>query len=217
MREVELVIFDMDGLMFDTEVVAKRAWREVGKLNNYDITQEFLLTLLGRNKKSVEEEFKKLFGEDFPFDNMYSQQGKHASSIIENEGLGIKEGLIELIDHLREKKIKIAVATSTSRERAEKLLFIAGVLEKFDKVLCGDEVTKGKPDPEIFLTVCEKLDIKPCNALVLEDSEKGLEAAVAGGIKCIVVPDLMEPSEKHISMAHSKVKNLKEVIDMFNS
>lgn len=216
MREIKLVIFDMDGLMFDTEVVSKRAWREVGKLNNYDITQEFLLTLLGRNKKSVEEEFKKLFGDDFPFDSMYSKQGKHANSIIENEGLGIKEGLIELIDHLKEKKIKIAVATSTSRDRAEKLLSLAGVLDKFDKILCGDEVTKSKPDPEIFLTVCENLDVEPCNALVLEDSEKGLEAAVAGGIKCIVVPDLVEPSEKHVSMAHSKVKSLKEVIEMFS-
>lgn len=217
MKEIELVIFDMDGLMFDTEVVAKRAWRETAKANNYNITHEFFLTLIGRNKKAVEMEFKKLFGEEFPFDDIYVQQGKQASSIIENEGLKIKEGLIELLSVLKEKKVKIAVATSTSRDRTNKLLSLAGISEKFDKILCGDEVTNGKPDPEIFLTVCKKLNVSPEKALVLEDSEKGVEAAAAGKIKCIVVPDLIEPSEKHVKLAHSKVKSLKEVVNMFNS
>ncbi|GIM28802.1 hydrolase [Clostridium polyendosporum] len=214
MSKVELVIFDMDGLMFDTETLAKRAWQETGKIYNYDISQEFLLGLLGMNKKSIAEEFRKEFGENFPFDEIYIEQGKCVSRIIEEEGLGVKEGLRELLDYLTEKKIKKAVATSSIRERAEKLLSIAGVLDKYDRVICGDEVTKGKPDPEIFVTVCKKLDVDPANAIVLEDSERGLEAAVAGGIRCIMVPDLVEPSEKHTKLAHSKVKNLIEVINL---
>lgn len=214
MSRVELVIFDMDGLMLDTETVAKRAWQEIGKVYNYDISEEFLLGLLGMNKKSVAGEFRKQFGEDFPFDDIYIEQGKCVNRIIEEEGLGIKEGLTELLDYLTENKIKKAVATSSIRERAEKLLSIAGVLDKYDRVICGDEVTKGKPDPEIFLTACEKLNVNPKNAVVLEDSERGLEAAVAGGIRCILVPDLVEPSEKHTKLAYSKVKSLTEVMDL---
>jgi HAD superfamily hydrolase (TIGR01509 family) len=213
MDKIELVIFDMDGLMFDTETLAKRAWQQVGSEHNYEISDEFLLGLLGRNKKSIEQEFKKGFGEDFDFNDMYSKQGKCMNNYIEEEGLGIKKGLIEILDFLTEKKIKKAVATSSIRERAEKLLSIAGVLDKFDSVICGDEVTKSKPDPEIFLTVCKKLNVDPSNALVLEDSERGLEAAIAGRIRCIIVPDLVEPSEQHIRSAHAKVANLIEVMN----
>lgn len=214
MSKIELVIFDMDGLMFDTEALTKRAWQEIGRVHDYDISKEFLLSLLGMNKKSISGEFKKSFGEDFPFDDMYVEQGQCVGRIIEEEGLGVKNGLVELLDYLTENGIKKAVATSSIRERAQKLLSIAGVLDKFDRVICGDEVTKGKPDPEIFLTVCKKLDVDPSNAIVLEDSERGLEAAVAGGIRCILIPDLVEPSEKHTKLAHSKVKDLIEVIKL---
>lgn len=214
MNEVKLAIFDMDGLMFDTEMLTKRAWMEIGKTYNYDITLDFLLGLLGMNKTSISNRFKSIHGEEFPFDKLYVEQGKVVNRIIEEEGLGVKEGLIELLDFLDEKGIKKAVATSSSRERAERLLSIAGILDRFDRVICGDEVTKGKPDPEIFLTVCKKLDVEPKEAIVFEDSERGLEAAVAGGIKCVIIPDLVEPSEKHVGLAYAKLKNLLEVIDL---
>ncbi|MHC1682142.1 MAG: HAD family hydrolase [Clostridiaceae bacterium] len=217
MKKFELVIFDMDGLMFDTELISKRAWKDIGKLNNFEVSDEFLLGLLGRNGKAIELQFKGLFGEEFPFAELYKAKELRADDIIEEEGLVKKEGLIELIDYLKANDFKIAVATSSSREKAHRLLSIAGVLEKFDKVLCGDEISKGKPDPEIFLTVCQKLDVEPSKAIVLEDSERGLEAAVAGGIACVLIPDLVEPSEKHVSLAHSKVKSLKEIIEILNS
>jgi HAD superfamily hydrolase (TIGR01509 family) len=214
MDRIELVIFDMDGLMFDTEALTKRAWQEVGKVHNYDIPMQFLLGLLGMNRVSISNQFKTVFGQDFPFDDMYAEQGKCVARIIEEEGLGIKKGLTELLEYLQANNIKKAVATSSSRERASKLLKIAGVFEKFDRVICGDEVTKGKPDPEIFLTVCKKLDVEPENAIVLEDSERGLEAAVAGGMRCILVPDLVEPSEEHVKKAYAKVADLIEVINL---
>lgn len=214
MGKIELVIFDMDGLMLNTEALTIKAWQEIGKLYNYDISKEFLLGLLGMNKKSIAAQFQKNFGDKFSFDYMYSEQGKCINRIIEEEGLGVKKGLNELLDYLTRNKIKKAVATSSARERAEKLLSKAGVLDNYDKVICGDEVTKSKPDPEIFLTACEKLNVDPSNAIVLEDSERGLEAAVAGGMRCILVPDLVEPSEKYVKLAHSKVKSLIEVMNL---
>ena len=217
MKNIELVIFDMDGLMLDTESVSKKAWMLIGELNNYNITYEFLLSLIGKNRKSVELAFKNHFGEDFPFAYLYELKEIKASQFIVNEGLRIKEGLIELIDYLIKNEIKIAVATSSYKKKAYKLLKMAGVFHLFNKVLCGDEILKGKPNPEIFLTICQDLKVKPSKALVLEDSQSGLEAAVAGGITCIIVPDLVEPSEKHVKLAYSKVKNLKEVIKIFST
>ncbi|WP_010240686.1 HAD family hydrolase [Clostridium arbusti] len=214
MSKIELVIFDMDGLMFNTEELTIRAWQEIGKLYNYDISKEFLLGLLGMNKKSIEAQFKKYFGDKFFFDYMYSEQDKCLNRIIDKEGLGVKKGLNELLDYLTKNEIKKAVATSSARERAEKLLSKAGVLDNYDKVICGDEVTKSKPDPEIFLTACKKLNVDPGNAIVIEDSERGLEAAIAGGIKCILVPDMIEPSERYVKLAHSKVKSLMEVMNL---
>ncbi|WP_026882650.1 HAD family hydrolase [Clostridium akagii] len=216
MSKIELVIFDMDGLMFNTEVLTIRAWKETGKLYNYSISNEFLLGLLGMNKKSIQAQFEKCFGDDFSFDFMYSEQGKCINKIIDTEGLGIKKGLNELLSYLTENKIKKAVATSSSRERAENLLSIAGVLDKYDEVICGDEVTKSKPDPEIFLTACKKSKVHPDNAIVLEDSERGLEAAVAAKIRCVLIPDLVEPSKNHVKLAYSKVISLMDVISLKN-
>lgn len=215
MKEIKLVIFDMDGLMFDTEVLVKRAWREIGEKNNYDITMDFLKSLLGLNKISIGKRFRETFGEDFPFEKFHLEHHEIADRIIEKEGLGIKKGLIELLNFLDERSIKKAVATSSNRNRAEKLLNTAGILERFDTVLCGDEVSNGKPDPEIFLNVCKKVGIKPEEAIVLEDSEMGLKASVAGGIKCIIVPDLVEPSEENSGLAYGVLKNLEEVIKLF--
>ncbi|QAA34846.1 HAD family hydrolase [Clostridium manihotivorum] len=214
MSKIELVIFDMDGLMFDTEIVSKRAWKEAGKLYDYDISMEFALGLIGMNRNSIAKHFKENFGEEFPFEEIYMQHGKFIDKIIEEEGLGIKKGLVDILEFLEKNNIKKAVATSSSRDRAAKLLKLAGIYDKFDKIICGDEVTKGKPDPEIFLTACNKLEVAPDKAIVLEDSVRGLEAAVAGCIRCVLVPDLVEPSEEHVRKAYAKVADLIEVINL---
>lgn len=214
MNKTELVIFDMDGLMFNTEELTIKSWQEVGKLHNYNIPKEFLLGLLGMNKKSIALQFQKYFNDKFRFEYMYNEHEKFLDKIIDKSGLGVKKGLNELLEYLTENQIKKAVATSSARERTEKFLSKAGILNSYDEVVCGDEVTESKPNPEIFLKACKKLNVNPSNAIVLEDSERGLEAAIAGGIKCILVPDLVEPSEKHSKLAYAKVKNLSEIINL---
>ncbi|MEQ8154241.1 MAG: HAD family phosphatase [Clostridiaceae bacterium] len=214
MNNIELVIFDMDGLMFDTEVVSERAWYEAAKIHGYEVKRELFLSFIGMNVKSIGEKFKSVYGEEFPFEDVNRYHKGRMDSLLEEEGLRNKKGLIELLDYLDEKKIRKAVATSTSRERATRLLSEGSVLERFDAVICGDEVKKGKPDPEIFLKACSKLGVNTENAVVLEDSERGLLAASAGNIKCIVIPDLGKPSEENKGLAYSIEDSLYDVINL---
>ena len=211
MNNIELVIFDMDGLMFDTEIISKRAWYEAGQAYGYELDEDFLFGFIGMNVNSIGNAFRKTYGDEFPFEEVNKFQKEKLENILDTEGFEIKKGLLEILDYLDEKKIKKAVATSSGRIKATKLISQAGILNRFDSIICGDEVTKGKPDPEIFLKACSKLDIAPENALVLEDSERGLLAANAGNIKCLVIPDLLEISSENRHLASSILESLLDV------
>jgi HAD superfamily hydrolase (TIGR01509 family) len=211
MKKVKLAIFDMDGLMFDTERVALNSWMKAGQVCGYDITEEIILEFAGRNKIDIGLILKKYFGEDFPYEKVRNERFADSDKLMMEKGVPVKEGLFELLDYLEELGIKKVVATSTGRERAEWLLSRAGVLNRFDTIICGDEITKGKPEPEIFLKACEKMDVDPKDAVVLEDSEPGLLAASRAKIKCILVPDLLQHSEEIQKLACAKVKTLLEV------
>ncbi|MBL4930747.1 HAD family hydrolase [Clostridium paridis] len=214
MNNTELVIFDMDGLMFDTEIISARAWYEAGQAYGYELDKDFLFGFIGMNVNSIGNEFRKAYGDEFSFDEVNKFQKEKLENILDNEGFEIKKGLLEILDYLDEKKIKKAVATSSGRVKATKLISKAGVLDRFDTIVCGDEVTKGKPDPEIFLKACSKLNVAPENALVLEDSERGLLAANAGNIKCLVIPDLIEISNENRHLASSILESLIDIKEL---
>jgi HAD superfamily hydrolase (TIGR01509 family) len=213
MKKVKLAIFDMDGLMFDTERVALNSWLKAGQVCGYDITEKIILEFAGRNKFDIGLIFKKYFGEDFPYERVRAERFADSDKLLEKE-VPIKEGLFELLDYLDELGIRKVVATSSGRDRAEWLLSTAGILNRFDTIICGDEITKGKPEPEIFLKACEKMNVDPKDAVVLEDSEPGLLAASRAKIKCILVPDLVQHPEEIEKLACTKVKNLLEVREL---
>lgn len=208
----ELVIFDMDGLMFDTETVSRKAWEISGASKGYDLNSQVFMEILGTNTEYIRNLFVKKFGEDFPVNEIINERNSLVVKIIEEEGLRVKVGLYELLEHLEEMKIKKAVATSTNRKRATELLKTAKVYEKFDCIVCGDEVTKSKPNPEIFLKAADELKCMPNNCVVLEDSRWGIQAAKSAGMIPIMVPDLLEPDEELLKIIHTRVSDLNEVI-----
>lgn len=210
----KLVIFDMDGLMFDTETVSREAWKIAGKKVNIPVDDELFLQFLGTNSTYITNLLINKFGEDSPYKNLISERNIMADKLIEINGLRIKKGLKELLSYLKSNNIKRAVATSTSRERALKLLTLGGVVNDFDYIICGDEVTKSKPDPEIFLKVAEKLNVPPENCVVLEDSRFGVYAARNAGMNPIMVPDLLIPDEELLSIIYKKADDLVQVIDL---
>lgn len=214
MENVKLVIFDMDGLMFDTERLAVDSWVSIGKERGFDIKKEYILETIGLNDFDSAVVLKKHMGQEFPYEKISEYWHEYLTNLLEQGKVPEKQGLKELLDYIDEKGLKKAVATSTARARAERLLSNAEVLHRFDTIICGDEITKGKPEPEIFLTACSKLNISPKDAIVLEDSEMGLLAASRAGIRCILIPDLKQPSKENEALAYAKVKSLLEVMDI---
>jgi HAD superfamily hydrolase (TIGR01509 family) len=210
-NKLDLVIFDMDGLMFDTEQVSYLSFTEATKCYGYDLDEATFQKTLGANLPKVKTIYQERFGNDFPFDVVIQKKFACAADYIQRKGVPIKEGLYELLDYLCEHKIKKAVATSSSREVTLRLLNMAGIDHKFEYVLCGDEVEKSKPDPEIFLKVAEKLHCHTERCLVLEDSEMGILAAYRAGMKAIMVPDMVKASEETKKILFKECKSLLEV------
>ena len=217
MRSINGVIFDMDGIIFDTETISFDSWKHVCSEVGYELDKEFYCTLIGRNVKGIGKLMIEKFGEDFPIESLYEKKVDRQMKIIEKEGVPLKKGIHELLDYLRINNYKIAVATSTSRNRAEHLLKLGGILPKVDYVICGDEVVNSKPDPEIFLKAAEKLGVVPEECVVLEDSGAGIEAAYSAGMRGINIPDMKVPDENIKSKSYKICDSLLDVIDLLQS
>lgn len=209
---LELVIFDVDGLMIDTESVWKNAFDKAGdKYGIPNLGDTLFPSLIGKRLEDEQELLDRLLPSDIqnPLINEWRQIGLGS---LERE-VPVKPGLYEMLDYLEQHHIKMAVATTTRRELTEQRLKKIGVYDRFDYVLCGDEVTKRKPDPEIYLSVLHKMNTKAENAIVLEDSGVGVEAAYRAGIDCIQVPDLIAPTEVQEKQTICIVKDLMEARD----
>ena len=188
---LKLVIFDMDGLMFDTEEVMCRAYLEVTKENGYKGTRDQFIALIGLNAPDVQRKYRQYFGPDVDAAGLYLMGGERKLKIIREEGIPVKEGLFPLLAELDRLGLKIAVASSSDEEMIRDNLIRAGILERFDLIMSTRDCKRGKPFPDIFLDVCQKFEVLPQEALVLEDSVNGVQAAVAGGIPVIQIPDLL--------------------------
>lgn len=215
MREenLQLLIFDMDGLILDTERIALKSWQIMLEEYNYQFDQNFLISLFGTTEVSMESSFKNRYGQDFPFQNFRLRSSQERLKMIEKEGESlVKYGLIDLINFAKQHGIQTAVATSSVRSIANRSLELSGLLSYFDIIVCGDEIKNSKPQPDIFLKAAEKAGVSPKNTIVLEDSENGIKAAINGTMRCIWIKDIVIPSEETLAFTWAKLKNLKEVI-----
>lgn len=217
MNKIEAVIFDMDGLLFDTEKIGFRVWKATCEKYGYTMDKEMFFSIIARNARDIKQIMIKKFGENFDFEKLHKEKSDMAVEIINSEGVELKKGAVELIDFLVEKDYKIALATSSRRERAFSLLEKVNMIDKFTYVICGDEVEKSKPDPDIFLKVAKKLGVKPEKCMVLEDSEPGVRAAVAAGMIAINVPDMKDPDEEIINISYKVSKSLLEVKELLEN
>jgi HAD superfamily hydrolase (TIGR01509 family) len=189
---VRAVIFDMDGLMLDTEVISRRSWQRAANDFSHVISDELFTRFIGRTSPDCEAILHELWG-DFSFSAFRERITFHWDELVREEGISLKTGLIELIDSLDARRLPKAVATSSYRERA--LIRLGQLANRFDTLVTGDEITRGKPAPDIFLLAAQRLAIAPDGCIVLEDSHAGLEAARAAGMHAIMVPDLLPPQE----------------------
>lgn len=208
---IEAVIFDMDGLMIDTERIAQRAWQIAGREGGFTIDDETYILAVGRTREDTKEIFQGRYGAAFPFDNLYERKQNIMYDLIDTEGIPTKPGLFELYDLIDELGIAKAVATSTARPTAIKKLTIVKALDRFEVLVCGDEIANGKPEPDIFLEAANRLGIGPEKCIVLEDSEAGVRAAHAAGMVPIMVPDMKQPSTEVAELAAHVLDSLWDV------
>ena len=208
---LKLIIFDMDGLMIDSERVTFECYQERLKDMNLTMDEEFYKTLLGKPIKGIYQRFYDVYGNDFPIQNVIQDVHQLMAERFETEGVPVKKGLVELLHYLKDNNYKTIVATSSNRDRVDKILAQAKITEFFDDSICGDEVTKGKPNPEVFLKSCQKLGVNVDEAIVLEDSEAGIQASYDANIKVICIPDMKYPEKQYEEKTFKILKDLTEV------
>ena len=213
---IENVIFDMDGLMFDTERLYVRALEEyVGPKTGVTFPYENVLKTLGCNHTGFERMFPELFGTAItPQECTVLVTEWMTKEILEN-GVPVKPGLFQLLDALKAAGIRIALATGTSRPIALEYLRRTDTLKYFDAFAFGDQVTHGKPDPEIFLLAAKALSAAPNSTAVFEDSVNGLIAAHRGGFFTVCVPDLIDPVPRLDFTPDAVLRSLDEAIPLF--
>jgi HAD superfamily hydrolase (TIGR01509 family) len=187
------VVFDMDGLMLDTEPLAARAWLVAARQVGVDFDEAVNPSLVGRTFSDCRSLILEHHGPGYPVDTLMGAWHGAYDDLVEREGLVLKPGLHELVDWLERERVPRAVATSTRRARACAKLERVALYARFAALVGGDEIARGKPAPDIFLEAAARLAVPPAACLVLEDSAPGLAGAIAAGMSAIMVPDRAAP------------------------
>lgn len=190
------VIFDMDGVLFDTESIYAEGWMEAAKESGYDDVKEAVYGAIGRNANDTRALFRDLMGEDFPYDLVWERARVITREKIERDGLPVMKGVKELLDYLKSENYRVGLASSTRRERVLEQIAMADIADYFQVVVGGDMVTHSKPNPEIYLMACKELGVEPENTYAIEDSPNGIRSAHGAGMKALMVPDMIAPTQE---------------------
>ena len=207
---LDAVIFDMDGLMLDTEQVSLRAWTQATRDLGLEMAELHAHAIIGMNQAGSRAYLREHLGAAFPWEDCARRTHEIYLQILHDEGIGLKPGLTELLDWLDAHRIPLAVATSTRHELAIGKLTDAGIIERFTQVVGGDQVAHGKPAPDIYLEAAARLGIRPGVAVALEDSFNGVRSAHAAGIPVIMVPDLVAATPAISRLAVATLGSLHE-------
>ena len=205
------VIFDMDGVIFDSEKAFIDSFRVICEQEHMAFKEDACHNCIGVNWNRCKEIFEEAYGADWDFPHYYDLVRKRMGTL----RFDLKLGVREIFDYLKERHIPTALASSTREESVRRMLGAEGFTEVFDTIICGDMVTHSKPHPEIFLTAAEKLGAAPKNCYVIEDSFNGIRCAHNAGMHPIMVPDLLQPDEEIRSMAEIVLPTLNDVIAYF--
>lgn len=213
-KDIQGVLFDMDGLVLDTEKLYSRFWQEAANALGYPMTREQALGMRSLNRDAGKAKLESYFGTEISYTEVRNKRIALMEEFVEKEGVYCKPGIRKLLDFLHAKGIKTAIATSSPMDRTQKYLSSVKLLDEFDKIISGYMVEKGKPEPDIYLYAAKELGLQPENCLVLEDSPAGIQAAYRAGCIPVMVPDLDQPDEKTQEMLYAKADGLESVIEI---
>lgn len=210
---IKAVIFDMDGLLIDTEMISYQCYKQLIESYGFTFTlNDYIRDYPGRQLNASLQFIKDYYHLDFSIEEKTDDFHNLEEKYIQQDGAKLKQGAKELLEYLHTHHYKIALATSSGPSRAYKLLQDHQILHYFDTTVYGKDVIHGKPHPDIFLEACKRLDVLPDEAIVLEDSEAGIQASYSAKIPVYCIPDLKSPRETYKEMTNDILESLKDVI-----
>lgn len=213
---MKAVIFDMDGVIFDSERLVLEGWLELGKKYGIPDIDKIFPKCIGSNAVASKQIFLDYYGEDFPYDTYKQETSADYHAKYDGGRLPMKRGIKELLQFLKENGYHIGLASSTRYEVVRQQLEDAGILPYFETLTCGDMVKKSKPEPDIFLKAAETLGVHPQDCIVIEDSYNGIRAASRACMFPIMVPDMIAPDEEMKQLAKAIFSDLHEVRDFLS-
>lgn len=202
------VIFDMDGVIFDSERAYIESFRVICEDEGIPFIEQACIDCIGANWNRSKVIFEEAYGEDFDFPHYYDLVRRRLGTL----RFDLKPGVQEIFAYLKERNIPTALASSTSEKSVKRMLSEESMLDRFDEIICGDMVSHSKPHPEIFLTAADKLHADPEDCYVIEDSFNGIRCAHNAGMHPIMVPDILQPDDEIRRMAEVVLPTLNDVI-----
>lgn len=216
-KKFDAVVFDMDGVIFDTEKLYRKYQLQEGKRRNIpdDVMLKACERIAGGNKFTNKAPFEEIVGRGIDYFEFREHVMENLDNHIKTKGVELKSGVLELLSFLKDNDVKIALATSTIRERAMGYLVDHNILDYFDQLVFGDMIEHGKPAPDIYLKACECLGVLPERAIAVEDSLNGIKSAAAAGTYPVMVIDLILPNDEIKPMLKQVYDNIISVKELF--
>ena len=211
MLAIDALVFDMDGLLLDTEVLARRALREAGRELGIDIPEALSAAMIGVAADGCRVLLVEHHGEAVPAEQLFAASAQRLEAQVAAGALRVKPGVPEILDRAERLRLPKAVATSTGRAKALRHLRAVGIDARFDAIVTRDDVARGKPHPDLYLHAARALRVDPARGLALEDSYNGVRAARAAGMAVVMVPDLLPPTPEMAALAQAIVADLHAV------
>ena len=206
------IVFDMDGVIFDTEILTQEALQQVSNRYGEGDVSNFFPTTTGVSIAEAKELYHGFFGKDYPYEQRRAEMREYIAEYVAKNGMPVKEGAEEVLSYLKCNNYKIALATSSSRPSVESHLKSSGFARFFDVVVCGDEIKNGKPAPDIYLTACKKLSVDLGDRLIIKNSYNGVRSAAAAGLKVFMIPDLNPANAEMKSLAFAVLCSIAELL-----
>ena len=207
---IKAVLFDLDGTIIDTEKYYRLYWPKAFAKFGYELTDEQGLRMRSLGSPYVEEYLQSIFGKKIETTKIKNYARSLVDESVNKNGLELKDGVIECLKYLKTKNVKIAIVTATAIARATKYVNNAKIEEYFDDIISAKNVPYGKPAPDVYLTACEKLNVKPEETIAVEDSPNGVMSASRAGCNVVMVPDQTEADGEIMKYLFAKPKSLRD-------
>lgn len=211
------VLFDMDGVILDTEKLYTRFWQEAALALGYPMTKQQALGMRSLNREAGQAKLAEYFGPGISHPEVRAKRIELMDAYVEAHGVDPLPGVPEILRYLKEQGIPCAITTSSPLERVEKYLGRLGYLQLFDKICTGYEVAHGKPAPDIYIYGAKSLGLRPEECMAVEDSLAGITSAFRAGCATVMIPDQDQPTEEMLSMLYARADGLMDLIDLLRA